>query len=134
MNKIIIILLVCVFVVLASVLFLNTKKQPQNIPQPIISAQELSANEYKKLRNDLVEIVIKQNPRLALTTLREKASSNEAIARSCHDLVHEIGHEAYEKYGDFGQAMQYQNDMCNSGYLHGIIESHFAKHRIFSPL
>ena len=48
-----------------------------------------------------------------------------ALLRSCHALVHEVGHEAYEKYGDFARAMAYQDEICNSGYLHGVIESHF---------
>ena len=42
--------------------------------------------------------------------------------RFCHSLIHEIGHRAYEKYGDFGQAVAYRDEICNSGYLHGVIE------------
>lgn len=91
------------------------------------ASHELSAKEYQTLRNDLAKILSGKNPRIALDALKQKAAADPAISRSCHDLVHELGHEAYEKYGDFGQAMQYQNDMCNSGYLHGIIESHFAQ-------
>ena len=41
--------------------------------------------------------------------------------------MHDIGHAAYEKYGDFGEAMKYQDEVCNSGYLHGIIESRFSE-------
>lgn len=92
-----------------------------------VVTQELSADEYQKLRNELVTILAKKDARVALAALREKATAQEKVARVCHDLVHELGHEAYETYGDFGQAMQYQDDLCNSGYLHGIIESHFKK-------
>ena len=53
--------------------------------------------------------------------------TDEALLRSCHPLVHDIGHAAYEKYGDVAEAMKYQNEVCNSGYLHGIIERRFEE-------
>lgn len=34
---------------------------------------------------------------------------------------------SYGKYGDFAEAMKYQDEICNSGYLHGIIESRFSE-------
>jgi hypothetical protein len=37
------------------------------------------------------------------------------------------GRESYGKYEDFGEAMKYQDEICNSGYLHGIIEARFSE-------
>lgn len=120
--------IVIILTVLCLLLFsLKTKQTKQSPPTTSIASQELSQKEYLSVRDELIQILSDQNPRIALTTLREKITSNEKIARSCHDLVHELGHKAYEKYGDFGQAMQYQDEICNSGYLHGIIESHFSQ-------
>jgi hypothetical protein len=127
MSRIKIILLICFVLAISCMVIgiyqLFQKEEPK--PPIVIASHELSSQEYQEIRDNLVHILEEKDPRFALTVLREKAGSNEAIARSCHDLVHEIGHEAYEKYSDFGKAMQYQDDMCNSGYLHGIIESHF---------
>lgn len=137
MSKYSIIVLAGIFLILASFSHFTPEKQQNNTHQPTITTtpQELTTNEYNQLRNQLVDILTKQNPRAALALLRQKATSNESIARSCHDLVHEIGHESYEKYGDFGQTMQYQDELCNSGYLHGIIESHFGRSQnIFSTM
>jgi hypothetical protein len=40
-------------------------------------------------------------------------------------LTHDVGREAFRKFKDFGIAMQHQDEMCNSGYLHGVIEAYF---------
>lgn len=87
----------------------------------------LSKGEYESTKDRYTALVRNQNPRVALDRLREETETNDALLRSCHPLVHDIGHEAYEKYGDFGKAMNYQDEVCNSGYLHGIIESHFSE-------
>ncbi len=88
---------------------------------------KLSAEDYTKNVAELVEIVEKSNPRVALEELRKRADSNPSILRACHTLIHEIGHTAYKKYGDFGEAMKYHDSYCNSGYVHGVIEGHFTK-------
>jgi hypothetical protein len=71
--------------------------------------------------------VREENPRVALDRIRGEIETDDALSRSCHSLVHEVGREAHEKYGDFGEAMKYRDDLCNSGYLHGIIESKFSQ-------
>jgi plastocyanin len=88
---------------------------------------ELSEERYKEIETDLTALVREENPRVALEKLRREIKTEDALARSCHPLVHDIGHAAYEKYGDFGEAMKYQDEVCNSGYLHGIIESRFSE-------
>ena len=76
-------------------------------------------------RKHYQDIVDTEDPRKALELLWTAAQSDDRLLRSCHYLVHEIGHRAYQKYGSFPEAMQYQNEMCNSGYMHGVIEIHF---------
>ncbi len=72
-------------------------------------------------------LVRDEDPRFALARLGEDMEEDEEILRSCHPIVHEIGHAAYDKYGDFGEAMKYQDEVCNSGYVHGVIEERFAQ-------
>jgi hypothetical protein len=91
------------------------------------STGELSKERYKEIEADLTALVRKENPRVALEKLRREIKTDDALARSCHPLVHDIGHAAYEKYHDFGEAMKYQDEVCNSGYLHGVIESRFSE-------
>ena len=81
----------------------------------------------KKARGDLLALVRDEDPRAALVRLREEIEKDDALLRSCHPLVHDVGRAAYEKYGDFGEAMKYQDEVCNSGYLHGIIETRLSE-------
>jgi plastocyanin len=90
-------------------------------------AGELSHERYEEIKDNYLALVRDEDPGVALGQLRDEIETNDALARSCHDLVHEIGHEAYNKYGDFSEAMKYQDEICNSGYLHGIIESRFSE-------
>lgn len=89
------------------------------------SSGELSQKRYEEIEEELAALVRQENPRVALEKLRAEIRTDNALASSCHPLVHDVGHAAYEKYGDFGEAMKYQDEVCNSGYLHGIIESRF---------
>ena len=88
---------------------------------------ELPEERYREMEEELATLVREENPRAALEKLRAEIRTDDALSRSCHALVHDIGHAAYEKYGDFGEAMKYQDEVCNSGYLHGIIESRFEE-------
>lgn len=103
-------------------------KSRQKVQSTVITvAKKLSREEYDKIKEEFLAIVNNQSPKVALAELRERIKTDNALLRSCHALIHEIGHEAYVKYGHFAEAMRYQDEICNSGYLHGIIESHFSK-------
>jgi plastocyanin len=57
--------------------------------------------------------------------------SDRALATNCHDIAHDLGHEAYKLYG-FSEAMTFNNPkhldhplvqyICAGGYMHGILE------------
>ncbi len=82
---------------------------------------------YERVKDDLLALVEDENPRVALDRLRDETEKDGALLDSCHPLVHEIGRAAYEKYEDFGEAMKYQDEVCNGGYLHGLIESRLSE-------
>jgi hypothetical protein len=90
-------------------------------------AGELSDERYEEAKDGYLALVRDEDPGVALGQFRDEIEANDALARSCHDLVHELGREAYKKYEDFGEAMKYQDEICNSGYLHGIIEARFSE-------
>ena len=81
-----------------------------------------------RLQKDVRRIVLEKNPVEAFASLQEQIKSNPAIEDECHDIVHEIGHAAYEKYG-LKESFKYQNDLCGSGYIHGVIEKYFEDHK-----
>ncbi len=91
------------------------------------AAGELPDERYEEIKGNYLALVRDEDPGVALGQLREEIETDDALARSCHDLVHEVGREAYKKYGDFSEAMKYQDEVCNSGFLHGIIEARFSE-------
>lgn len=80
---------------------------------------------YINLKNRFETIVHQSDPREAIRTLRDESSRDENTLALCHDLLHIIGHTAFDKYGSFKEAVEYQSDFCNSGYIHGLFESYF---------
>jgi hypothetical protein len=58
--------------------------------------------------------------------LREESSQDSQVLALCHDILHAIGHVAFDKYGSFKEAVPYQEDFCNSGYIHGLLESYLS--------
>lgn len=86
------------------------------------STPRLSRAQYLELRNELWAMEDAQNPRVALRAIGSLIAVDPAVASSCHSLLHEIGREAYRKYRSFVTALKYQDDICGSGYLHGVVE------------
>ena len=80
---------------------------------------------YEKLKDKYENIVIQSDPREAIDALRQDSLQDEKVSALCHDMLHGIGHAAFNKYGSFKKAVQYQSDFCNSGYIHGLFESYF---------
>jgi hypothetical protein len=97
------------------------------LPSSDSKPSELTKEEYDIVETELLETARTRDPRAAMEKLRKKSQENEAVQRSCHTFGHALGHAAYDKYGDFGEALVYQSEFCNSAYLHGVIEDHFAK-------
>ncbi|HLL40881.1 MAG TPA: cupredoxin domain-containing protein [Rubrobacteraceae bacterium] len=96
-------------------------------PAPGEEDGQLAEGRYEEVKGDYVALVRDEDPRAALSRMRGEIETDDALARSCHALVHDIGRESYRKYEDFGEAMKYQDEICNSGYLHGIIEARFSE-------
>ena len=80
------------------------------------------------LRNYLVAETKAENPGVALADLDRITRKDPEVDRFCHPVAHEIGHAALDKYkGDFQKAVSYQNDVCGSGYLHGVVEDELSE-------
>jgi hypothetical protein len=53
-------------------------------------------------------------------------ATNPSFAKSCHPVLHHLGNMAFNFYGGYAGAMKYQNEICNSGYTHGILEMYLS--------
>ena len=84
-----------------------------------------SLNSYTQIAQKLKNIVVTHDPKAAVAALVDASEKNPSILNSCHTLAHLIGRTAYEKYKNFDAAMQYMDDFCGSGYLHGVVEARF---------
>lgn len=78
---------------------------------------------YGEIRDDMREIVQSDGAKAALARFAEMID-DPLVSPVCHGLAHEIGQAAYMKDG-FEKALDFEDDICGSGYLHGVIETHF---------
>lgn len=87
------------------------------------AVEMLSREQYRAVKDELFSLMAAKDARAALDALHERVETDGPTARSCHLLAHELGQKAYGTYGDFAKALSFNRSMCNSGYLHGIIEA-----------
>lgn len=129
--------LIIIFFILTFIISqkLYKNKEPEQDPPLQLSTKELTEEQFNQVKERYLNLTIDQSPKAALDKLREETKTDDKLLRSCHAVVHEIGRKSYEEYQDFGEALKYQDEICNSGYLHGVIESHFSNSAdIFSSL
>lgn len=91
----------------------------------VLKSGNTNSDFYENLKNDFEKIVLESDPHEAIRILRKESSKDKQTLALCHDILHVIGHTAYDKYGSFKEAVKYQSDFCNSGYIHGLFESYF---------
>lgn len=89
---------------------------------------DLNDTEYEVVTAELQRIIDTDSPVAALNWLDGMQRTDIKIARSCHGLTHETGRRAYKKYQNFSTALASgnSNDVCANGFVHGVIEGHFA--------
>lgn len=107
---------ISVFVLFKDIFIKEAKKKILAVPST------LTLDSAKK---ELFEIIDTEDPRSAFSRLALMMDKSSVVLKNCHGLVHELGHHSYQKYHDFGKAISYQDDICSSGYLHGVIEEYF---------
>ncbi len=123
-NILVLVAILC----LIALVFLSDSRKDYTDPLKIETIEPLPTERYLALERELIGLATSSTPRVALDKLRSMIQTDDSVARSCHSLVHEIGRAAYVQYGDFAQALQYRDELCNSGYIHGIIEVYFDAH------
>jgi hypothetical protein len=76
-----------------------------------------------KLDKQLEQKVHSDGTKASLQLLAESMERDADVSAFCHGLAHKIGHAAYKEHGL--DALEDADDICGSGYFHGVIEKHF---------
>lgn len=114
--------LVAVCLVVAIPLFL-TVYRPYQAVKP---AEKLSHAAYEAEQNELNERLTQVGLRATFDYVRQQLKIDPAFARECHPLLHHLGRTAFKQLGGFQPALEGADEICNSGYIHGVIEGNFA--------
>jgi hypothetical protein len=92
--------------------------------RPALSPQTDSVMvRYERAKDKLTRMTSERGEVLALQEFRHMIDVDPELSNLCHPLAHEVGHAAYAHDGL--KALDANDDICGSGYMHGIIESHF---------
>ena len=113
------------FLLCIAILALLHAAEREKVEQTLSPGMDPVMVQYESVRAELLGIVEHEGVQRALVVFRERIVTLPLLSGLCHPLAHEIGHAAYDKYGLEG-AIDVSDDICGSGYLHGVIETHFA--------
>jgi len=80
---------------------------------------------YVQAKERLTRLTLQSGEDVALQEFRRTIAADPELSNMCHPLAHEVGHAAYARDGL--KALDQNDDICGSGYMHGIIESHFLQ-------
>ena len=73
-------------------------------------------------RDYFAEVMRNEGADVAVAEIAALSETDVFIARDCHQVVHDLGNDAAEWYGDVGIALTYEGSPCWSGYYHGVVE------------
>lgn len=94
--------------------------QTNNQAPYIIRTSQTASSTISMIDKQLNDLVKNQNPTAAFAELRQLMFRDDITIR-CHLLTHIIGEAAFEKYKDFKEAIKFNDDLCGSGYVHGLV-------------
>jgi len=117
-------LILLLFIVIFAYIFYKTPLKEEKVLG--LKSGNTDFLSYNDLKNRFEKITNDSNPEEAISILEKESLENEEMLTLCHDILHVIGHTAYHKYGNLKEALVYQNDFCNSGYVHGLFEEYFS--------
>lgn len=108
----------------AAVAYFATRQDNRTNPNVI---QKMSQTEFAAQKQLLEQELRRKGAAGMISLLKQEMAGDASVARECHPLLHHMGHAAYQHYGSFAEAMAHQDEFCNSGFTHGIIEAAFLE-------
>ena len=119
--KVLILLVTSVFIV--GGIISDTQERP---PTPVAEVPLLSPAQFQTQVSILTDLMKTQGINASFKYTEQQIQTNPSFAKDCHPLLHELGHAAYAYYGGYAKAIVYQNELCDSGYTHGVLESYLS--------
>lgn len=111
-------------------LYLHTTPNLVQDSQQVDQDETISSNDitrYTEIKDNLIKIISEQNPKIALQKLRNLVTTDKFVQKYCHSFTHEVGYESFKKYQSFSTAISHSDDVCGSGYLHGVVSEYFKQ-------
>ncbi len=114
---------VCIGFVIVMV-YVKTLNDIPNYDAVFASCKELNEGETYNCVDDTVRRIARDvTPQKAVEVVEDLVSSDRSYYQYCHDLMHSVGHVAYEWYmegKDLGINDRFE--ICTSGFYHGLLE------------
>lgn len=109
----------------AQIASVNAEPSITPTPTPTLTPTPTPVTDVKVFEENLTTILHEQDPRVAIATLQTSMEQNVNVLNACHEILHNLGQESYRKYADIGKALSFQDPLCTSGYIHGVMEAYF---------
>ena len=106
-------------------------------PESVEDCRDRTVGMPNCYRDYFAEVMRNEGADVAVAEIAALSESDEYVARDCHQVVHDLGNDAAEHYGDVGIALTYEGSACWSGYYHGVVEyaiSQFAGTALFEEM
>lgn len=113
-----------IIVVLAGARLMLGGQPTNDVPATVAP---LGHHEFEAAGDTLTSLLTQQGAGEAFAYARQRLPADASFARDCHPLMHGLGHAAFAHYGSYAAASAIQDEMCNSGYVHGLIEAFFSQ-------
>ena len=91
-------------------------------PESVEDCEARTVGKPNCYRDYFAEVMRTEGADVAVAEIASLSETDEYVARDCHQVVHDLGNDAAEHYGDVGIALTYEGSACWSGYYHGVVE------------
>lgn len=122
-------LVVALAVVVAGMALMRPKLAASSLvagPDPCKTVMQVDQIDcYDKYFNDIIRN--HGGAKAAIERLGVMSKQDPGVEGLCHPIIHTIGRNAYKFYGSVEAATKYGNELCWSGYYHGIMEAYMAQ-------
>ena len=91
-------------------------------PESVEDCRSRTVGKPNCYRDYFAEVMRTEGADVAVAEISALSETDDHVARDCHQVVHDLGNDAAEHYGDVGIALTYEGSACWSGYYHGVVE------------
>ncbi len=96
-------------------------------PESVDDCTELVVGKSDCYRAYFANVMRVEGADVAVSEINRLRETHAHIQQDCHQVVHDLGNDAAEYYGDIGIALTYEGSACWSGYYHGVVEYAISK-------